>query len=49
MVLAAYVLEENGDMEPLSKTLEGLTEQHVTAPDNTKLDDTTDFTMPAAE
>ena len=49
LVLAAYVLEENGDMVPLSKTLEGLTEQHVTAPDNTKLDDTTDFTMPAAD
>lgn len=48
-VLAAYVLEENGDMVPLSKALEGLEEQHAASPDNTLLDDESVFTMPAAD
>ena len=47
-VFAAYVLRENGDMVPLSKALEGLTE--TDSPGNPlNLDDTTVFTMPASD
>lgn len=46
-VLAAYVLREDGDMVPLDNMLEGLNEQH-SSPNNTLLDDSANFTMPAA-
>lgn len=47
-VLAAYVLREDGIMEPLSKSLEMLQED-LSNPDDTLLDDEATFTMPAAD
>lgn len=47
-VLAAYVLREDGYMEPLSKPLEML-QEGVSDPDDTLLDDEATFTMPAAD
>jgi hypothetical protein len=47
-VLAAYVLREDGYMEPLSKALEML-QEGKSDPDDTLLDDEAVFTMPAAD